>query len=127
MKVYGNLHNRIMESSRQPAPEIGMGATIIMYSDRHAGTVVLATPVKGREFVTVQADKAIRTDDFGMSDTQSYRYERDPHGRGWNFRKDKTGRWTEVVRNLKTKRWNQVEGGAGLLLGERDTYHDYGF
>jgi len=40
MRPYGNLMNRISEHSLSPTPAIGMGATIYMWSDRHAATVV---------------------------------------------------------------------------------------
>ena len=40
MKFYGSIQNRISERSLQPIPEVGMGATLIMYSDRHAFTVL---------------------------------------------------------------------------------------
>ena len=40
MKIYGNLHNRIMESCKPTTPEIGMGATLCFYSDREAGTII---------------------------------------------------------------------------------------
>ena len=37
MRPYGNLMNRISEHSLSPTPEIGMGATVYMWSDRHCG------------------------------------------------------------------------------------------
>jgi hypothetical protein len=40
MRVFGNLMNRIAETAKPPVPEVGMGATILMYSDRHAATVI---------------------------------------------------------------------------------------
>ena len=40
MRVFGNLMNRIAESCKQAVPEVGMGATITMHSDRHAATII---------------------------------------------------------------------------------------
>lgn len=40
MRIFGNLHSRLMETSKQEASVVvGMGCTITMYSDRHAATV----------------------------------------------------------------------------------------
>lgn len=59
-------------------PTVGMGATHVMHSDRHAYTVIAVSPTGKR--CIVQRDKAIRTDQNGMSDAQSYRFEADPQG-----------------------------------------------
>lgn len=123
MKIYGSLNNRLMEGAKQPEPAMGMGATIIWYSDRDAGTIVNVAP----ETIIVQQDRAIRSDSNGMSDCQSYGYERDATGTLTVFRKDRRGKWREASLNSKTNRWHFVEGGKGLLLGHRDAYHDYGF
>jgi hypothetical protein len=40
---YGSIDNRIAESAKQPeitAASVGMGATLMMWSDRHPATVV---------------------------------------------------------------------------------------
>ncbi len=112
MRVYGNIMNRIAEDFKPAVPEVGMGATLMMYSDRHAYTI---TKIEGNKLWAVQ-DKAIRTDDNGMSDSQSYRYE---PGTGepevFTLRKD--GRWHEGT-TLK---------GSVLQVGERDHYYDHGF
>lgn len=117
MKAYGNLMNRIAESSQMPEPKVGMGATIIMYSDRHACTVV-ATFVSGKT-VQVKQDKAIRTDENGMSEAQSYRYEPNPSAKLREFSKRKNGQWVEVGQSQNN--------GPTLMIGERDEYHDYSF
>lgn len=56
--------------------EVGDGVTINFYSDSHACTVTKRTP----KTLTCRRDRAIRTDHNGMSDCQSYRYERDENG-----------------------------------------------
>jgi len=104
----GNLMNRLMERGKNPEPEIGMGCTELMYSDRHAYTIIKMT----RCTITVQRDKATRTDHNGMSDSQSYSYEPDPNG------------MTKVVR--KTKRGWSCHG-TRFRLGDRDEYYDYSF
>lgn len=127
MQLYGSLQNRIMESSKQPVPECGMGATLTSYTDRHACTVIGITQKHGRVIqIEVQEDKAIRTDDNGMSDSQDYRYEPNPKGITHIFRLNKKGVWKQASFNEQTKRWN-VRDGYGLLLGVRRHYHDYSF
>ena len=123
MRIYGSLHNRLMEASKQPVPVIGMEATITSYSDRHAGTVINVGP----KMVVIQEDKSIRTDTNGMSDCQSYRYERDSEGRLVTFRQDRSGHWREVKFNSESRRYRFVDGGCGLVLGNRDSYYDYSF
>jgi hypothetical protein len=126
MGVFGNLTNRVMESSRQVEPEVGMGATVTSFSDRAAGTVVEIN-VSCKAIIRVQEDAAKRTDNNGMSECQDYEYSADPDGRSWYFKKDKTGRWEQVWFNLKTNRWNKVGCGDGLFLGTRRKYHDFSF
>jgi len=111
MRFYGNLTNRLMEASAQPAPEVGMGATECMWSDRHAYTIIkLKSPCR----ILVQRDRATRTDDNGMSECQSYNYEADPNG--------------SVVELIKTKKgWKILGGGSYFLIGVRDEYYDFSF
>lgn len=109
MKLYGSLNNRLMEGSKQAEPKVGMGATITLYTDRKAGTIVRVTKTQ----VHVQLDTAIRTDKNGMSESQEYRYERNPEA------------LIEIFR--KTKRGYRGKYNAGLLIGHRDAYHDYSF
>lgn len=120
--MYGNLINRIMEASATPEPEVGMGATVCMWSDRHAATITeviryktgpKAGQVKG---VKTRACKAIRTDNNGMSDAQAYRYEENPDApeAEWTYRKN--GRLCKKGDSYTT-----------LAIGFRDAYYDYSF
>lgn len=123
MKLYGNLNNRLMESSKQPEPQVGMGATLIMYSNRRAGTIIHASP----NYLTVQRDIATRTDSNGMSECQDYSYQPNPDGSIAQFKKNKNGRWQEVSLDKETRRYNLVKGGYTLLIGDRDEYYDFSF
>ena len=111
MRAFGSLTNRYMESCESDAPQVGMGATACYWSDRHACTVVA---VKSRCRIIVQRDKAIRTDDNGMSECQSYRYEPDPNGSTTELIKTKYG-------------WKELGGGTRYLIGIREEYYDYSF
>jgi hypothetical protein len=110
MQVYGSLMNRIAEVSAHPKPEIGMGATITCYTDRHAATIIAMTA----KSVTVQEDSAVRTDSNGMCDSQTYAYYPNKGGKVSIFRKRKNGTWRNTDHN-------------GLVIGERDHYHDFDF
>ena len=96
-----------------PTPQVGDGATLIYYTDRAAATVIAVSPTGSK--VTVQEDRAIRTDKNGMSDQQTYRYERDPAGRVHVFHRNGRGGYGGRGR------------GVRLSIGARNSYHDYTF
>lgn len=104
----GSLFNHLMSASPAKAPEVGMGATVLLWTDRHAGTITKVTP---KSFTLVE-DLSIRIDNHGMSDSQAYRYAPNPNGRTWVFRLTKKG-------------WRSK--GAGVLIGERSEYFDFSF
>lgn len=107
----GSLMNHAMSRSASPAPEIGMGATILMWTDRHAATITWVS-ASGKS-VRVQRDRAIRADQNGMSESQAYSYERDEQGKSMTFRMTKRG-------------WRSPRG-CGLAIGHRAEYYDYSF
>jgi hypothetical protein len=119
-----SLTNHILARSviGQPEPVIGMGATTLHWTDRHAATIIHV----GAKLIVVQIDKATRTDSNGMSESQSYSYERNPNGAKYTFRRDKNGMWSEVQWNEETHRFRKT-GGPGLRIGERDEYRDFSF
>lgn len=96
-------------AARRAAPAIGYGATVCGANDRHGATVVGKTP-SGRT-VFVQRDKATRTDDNGMSQSQEYTHARDTSADRERFDRQSNG-------SYKSKRT-----GAVLWIGERHTYH----
>ncbi len=111
----GNETNSVVNhllsgTNGEPTPVVGMGATILCWSDRHAATIVKVTPTQ----VHVQRDIAKRIDTNGMSECQSYTYEADPTASVEVFRKTKRG-------------WLAAGGGNGLRIGDRREYHDYSF
>jgi hypothetical protein len=107
----GSLVNHVM-SANAVKPEVGMGCTILHWTDRSAGTVVEVS--KSGKTVKVQGDKITRIDKNGMSECQDYMYERDETAGIQTFRLTKRG-------------WRGVGGGPGLALGYRRAYHDYSF
>ena len=114
--MHGNLINRFMERSSVPALEVGMGVTETRWSDRVAYTLV---EIVNAKTVVVQEDHAIRTDGNGMSDAQSYRYERNPEGRRVTLTLRNDGVWRA--------QGEKKRGASGWLFGARRAYHDYSF
>ena len=110
----------------QPEPVVGMGATILSWTDRHAATIVNVATIGTKLHVEVQPDRATRTDTNGMSESQTYVYERDPGARSLMYRREKNGMWVNVTYNPETKRWAKT-GGEGLRIGDRHEYRDFCF
>lgn len=105
-----------------PEPEVGMGATLIMWSDRRPYTIVEVVRYKGGKKagqvkgVFATEDIATRTDSNGMSDNQHYTYETDPKAhRDW-FPHCKTGAFRQ-----------HTTAGSPLRIGDRSYYYDYSF
>jgi hypothetical protein len=122
----GSLTNHILSRAviGQPTPVVGMGATVLGWTDRHACTIVDVNAFC--DTIIVQEDNFTRADDNGISENQTYTYERNPTGAVYVFKKDKHGKWYEVRVNPKTGRYNKT-GGPGLRIGERAQYHDFSF
>lgn len=118
----GSLNNRLDETRVKGAPEpvVGMGATILMYTDRHAGTITeVRTNKKGKATgIAVVEDKATRTDTNGMSESQTYSYERGEGAPEWYTRRV-TGQWVKEGESLRN--------GQVVAIGYRNAYHDYSF
>jgi hypothetical protein len=114
--MHGSLVNVLMDNATQPDPQVGDGATVLAYSDRHPATIteIRKTP-SGKRVVTVQEDNAERLDSNGMSECQEYRFSRNAEGRTYTFFEDKHGRFTERGK------------GCSLRIGERSKYHDFSF
>jgi hypothetical protein len=124
MNRYGSLHNLLGGNAAQPhaAPRVGEGATIILWTDRIAATII---EVRTPGLIVIQADNAVRTDKNGMSETQDYRYEPNASGATYVVRKRKNGQWK--VSESKTYSATGHLGGSTVRIGERNHYHDYSF
>lgn len=107
----GQIANFFRVASKDP--QVGDGATIFHYTDRSAATVVRVS--KSGKTAWIQADRAIRTDENGMSESQSYRFEPNPKGNIVRVSKRKNGEW-RMSRDVRK-----------VAFGYRDAYHDYSF
>lgn len=108
----GSLVNHLMSRSTTIVPEVGMGATLLGWTDRHAATVVRVSASK--KTFWLQQDRAIRTDKNGMSECQEYTFERQPNAQA-----------RKVV--MTKKGWREAGGGYMVALGVREEYHDFSF
>jgi hypothetical protein len=98
---------------RKIVPAIGMGATIMSWSDRSPYTIINIT-TSGKT-ITLQADKYRRIDDNGMSELQRYIYQPNPNG--------------NIVKATlrKDNQFRVSKSNAFVSIGRRNRYYDYSF
>lgn len=89
---YGSFQNRLMENSKMPKPEVGMGVTECQWSDRSPWEIIA---VKDERHITVRALDWKRTDNNGMSDCQDYEYFSNPNNPTANLFLTKQGKWRQ--------------------------------
>lgn len=108
--LQGSLINRMQENALSKTPEIGMGATGYMYSDRIACTVIAIT-AKNR--ITVQRD--------------SCEMESWPSGyaKEGSYKEDKDGQTYDLIKTKKG--WKEIGGTTRFRLGTRQEYYDPSF
>ena len=112
----GSLINNLYSGAGGPEPEIGMGATVLHWTDRTACTIV---EIPNATTIVVQPDKTVRTDGLGMSDAQSYDYSPNPDARKYRYTLRKNGTWVTEGQSMKS--------GTRIAVGVRDSYYDYSF
>lgn len=114
------VSNIYLSASNTPTPEVGMGATIAMWSDRYAATIVEVVRFKTGQragqvkTVVVQRDHVKRVDTNGMSDAQNYQYSPNTQAARQAF-------------NVNSKGQFNSKGGDKLIIGVRDEHYDYTF
>jgi hypothetical protein len=109
-----NLMSNIMvDATKSVIPTVGMGITICLYRDRHAGTITKVSP-SGKTF-WYKRDDVERIDNNGMSDSQTYKYTFNDKMPDEKVTLRKNGQWRETGTNYY------------IVLGTRDEYYDYSF
>lgn len=125
MKWYGNAINRIMENGKMPKPEVGMGVTECLWSDRDPWEVI---EVVNDKKIRIRELDYKRKDDHGMSESQSYDFFSKPDGEVRTLVL-RNGRWRDFKKEWKGD--EQVEtrklGSSGWRIGKADRYYDYSF
>lgn len=124
--LINHLHSRAVIG--QPEPTVGMGVTMLLWSDRRAGTITNVQVVRGKTIVTVQTDHATVVAGSSHDGSAEYNYQPNPKGAEYHFRREDDGRWQQVVISNQTGRWGKATGGGkGLRIGEREEYLDPSF
>ena len=127
----GSLVNHLYSGSANPKPAIGMGVTLLAWSDRRPGTVRKVTELacKAWDFeIEVTEDDATRIDSNGMSEAQEWEYAVREDGYRQLFRRERaTGKWYEGRINGETHKFNRIGGANCILIGRREKYYDFSF
>lgn len=119
--LINHLYSRMTKG--QPAPVVGMGATFLLFTDRHAATIVQIHDAReDRWLIEVQEDRATVIKGSTYDGSAEYSYQRDSSGARYFFRFDPKHGWRQVRRNDKG-RW-VLFGGYGLRIGQRQEYRD---
>lgn len=123
----GSLINHLYsrQTLNQPEPFVGMGATVLHWTDREAGTIIAVEKVGNDTIITVQSDEAKVIGGGEHDGSASYEFSPNLNGRLSYFRLSKIG-WTTVRKNEQTGRWNKIANG-GVKIGVRDHYRDPSF
>lgn len=112
-KWYGGFFNRLAENGKSAKPEVGMGATEMLWSDREPYEVI---KVKDDRHITVRRLDARRTDNNGLSEIQEYEYTSNPDNSEVNLFLTKQGKWKEKIgRSL---------GCNTFVIGYAEKYRD---
>lgn len=136
----GSFFNGMM-SSNKSMPEVGKGATVLLWTDRHAYQVMEVS--KDFKRVVVQQCKPKRIDNYGMGDCQIYDYSElnglnqvivFRHG-SWKFQNDVvtfTKEFNELFdkmsREEQRKELDKLENGYGdwkLVEGKTHAKKEY--
>lgn len=123
--VINHVHSRAVIG--QPEPVVGMGATVLLWTDRHAATIVSVQKLGADVFVSVQHDRARVVAGNTMDGSAEYEFEPNRQGRLEHFRSRNGGAWQQVVFAMETQRWRKSATAHGLRIGARDEYRDPSF
>lgn len=125
-KDTGSFINMLM-SNNSTVPEVGKGATVLLWTDRHAYEVIEVSNDKKR--VVVQQYFPKRIDKNGMSESQEYEYkELSPVKEvivwkwgGWRFERD-------VMKHQQgLTKWVKKYPKVNIIWGVKREYYDYSF
>lgn len=95
-------------------PVVGMGATVLMLSDRNPATIVEVS--KNLRKVTVQDDHHAVVSGSVMDGSAEYTFSPNPNASREVYTLRKNGRYVREGESMKN--------GTGLRIGERDRYYD---
>lgn len=113
---YGSVQNRVMENVKTIKPEVGMGATECLWSDRNPFEII---EVQDDRHIVVRALDWKRIDDNGMSESQEYEYTSNANNATKQLFLTKQGKWRE--------REGRRLVGNGWYIGSAERYYDFTF
>lgn len=116
----GSFFNHLMSNSMS-IPEVGKGATVLHWTDRSAYFVDFVS--EDGKTVIIERAKAVRTDNNGMSESQSYEYVRDPQTEPETIRFT-YGKWRRVYTNWEGKKETSP---INIIFGTMREYYDFSF
>jgi hypothetical protein len=118
--LVNHLYSRMTVGA--PEPTVGMGVTMLSWTDRDAGTIVEVNDKK--RYIAVTEDSKTRIDNNGISESQEYEYTAVMDGYRNYYRKDRKGQWRRCYFNNNGR---LVFGTGGLIIGRRESYYDFSF
>ena len=112
-----------------PKPVVGMAATTLSWTDRHAATVTEVTELCGKRWlyeIRVVEDRATVVAGSTHDGSAAFSFAPNPMGYANIYRMDrKTGAWVHGYINQDTGKFKKGQGG--LILGRRDHHVDPSF
>lgn len=127
--VINNLYSRGVIG--EPAPKVGMGVTLLGWTDRYPGTIVSVVELVSKRW---SYEIEIRDDDYKvvsgstMDGSAVYEFSPNPNGSKSVYRKNRgTGFWSLMRKNPDSGKMVMAKSGKGLRIGERDAYYDPSF
>ena len=120
----GSLVNHMYSrmTNGEPEPTVGMGVTMLSWTDRDAGTIVEVNMKK--RYIAVTEDSKRRIDNNGISESQEYEYTTVMDGHRNYYRTDRKGQWRRCYYNDNNR---LVFTTGGLIIGRRESYYDFSF
>lgn len=119
--LVNHMYSRMTKG--EPEPTVGMGVTMLSWTDRYAGTIVEVNMKK--RYIAVTEDDCKRIDNNGLSESQEYEYTSMMDGYRNYYRKDSKGAWRACHFNENGRL--VYSGNRGLIIGRREKYHDFSF
>ena len=120
--AFGSVNNLVLANAAQSiVPEVGMGATVVAWTDRYPATVIAVRKNRKGEVVavTLREDNAERTDNRGMCEWQDWAFSPNPDGRVYEFTRRRNGRFLE--------KGARKGGSNAVRFGAREKYYDFSF
>ena len=125
--LVNHLYSRMTVGA--PKPVVGMAATTLSWTDRHAATVTEVTELASKVWayeIRVVEDKALVISGSTHDGSATFAFVPNPHRYADIYRMNrKTGAWVHGYINQDTGKFKKGQGG--LILGVRDHYVDPSF